>query len=87
MTRLILFLLAFYKRLVSPLLGQRCRFYPSCSTYARIAVVRFGPLRGGILTLWRLLHCHPLCEGGIDPVPDTFTLSRRRHRQGEHGHG
>lgn len=76
MTRLILFLLACYKRLLSPLLGQRCRFHPSCSSYARIAVARFGPWRGGVLALWRLLRCQPLCDGGNDPVPDTFTLAR-----------
>lgn len=74
MTRLILFLLACYKRLLSPLLGQRCRFHPSCSMYARVAVARFGPWRGGILALWRLLRCQPFCEGGNDPVPEYFTL-------------
>ncbi len=87
MTRLILFLLACYKRLLSPLLGQRCRFHPSCSTYARIAVARFGPWRGGLLALWRLLRCHPLCEGGNDPVPETFILARCRSRPDDHRHG
>ncbi|HET7663298.1 MAG TPA: membrane protein insertion efficiency factor YidD [Rhodanobacteraceae bacterium] len=86
MTRLILFLLACYKRLLSPLLGQRCRFHPTCSTYARIAVARFGPWRGGVLALWRLLRCQPLCDGGNDPVPETFTLVRCRSRGDEHRH-
>jgi len=75
-TRFILALLAFYKRLLSPLLGARCRFHPSCSEYARIAVARFGPMRGGILALWRIARCQPLCAGGLDPVPETFTLRR-----------
>lgn len=81
-TRLILFLIAAYKRLLSPLLGKHCRFHPSCSTYARIAVARFGPLRGSILAGWRLLRCQPLCEGGNDPVPNRFTLPacRCRHK-------
>lgn len=87
MTRLILFLLACYKRLLSPLLGRRCRFHPSCSTYARIAVARFGPWRGGLLAMWRLLRCHPLCGGGADPVPETFVLARCRQHPGEHPHG
>ncbi len=87
MTRLILFLLACYKRLLSPVLGRRCRFHPSCSTYARIAVARFGPWRGGLLAMWRLLRCHPLCDGGTDPVPETFVLTRCRQRPGEHPHG
>jgi putative membrane protein insertion efficiency factor len=69
-------LLAAYKRVLSPLLGARCRFAPSCSDYARIAVVRFGTARGGTLALWRLARCHPLCAGGHDPVPLHFTFRR-----------
>ncbi len=84
MTRLILFLLALYKRLLSPLLGSRCRFHPSCADYARVAVARFGTLRGGMLALWRLLRCQPLCDGGLDPVPERFTLARCRHPEEEH---
>ncbi|MFK2903640.1 membrane protein insertion efficiency factor YidD [Dyella ginsengisoli] len=76
MTRFLLLLLRLYKRWLSPLLGQRCRFYPSCSDYARIAVARFGPLRGGALTLWRLARCQPLCSGGEDPVPDRVVFRR-----------
>lgn len=76
LTRLILFLLSAYKRGLSPLLGQRCRFHPSCSDYARIAVIRFGPWRGILLTAWRLARCQPLCAGGADPVPSQFTFRR-----------
>jgi hypothetical protein len=64
--------LAAYKRLISPLLGQRCRFYPSCSAYAAEAVARHGSVRGAILTGFRVLRCQPLCEGGLDPVPLHF---------------
>ena len=74
-SRLILFLLNLYKRYVSPLLGQRCRFYLSCSDYARVAVARFGPWRGGLLAGWRIVRCQPLCSGGNDPVPDHFHFS------------
>jgi putative membrane protein insertion efficiency factor len=84
-TRLILLLLRFYKRWLSPLLGQRCRFHPSCSDYARIAVARFGPWRGGLLAAWRLLRCQPLCAGGHDPVPEHFHFARCRH-PGESNH-
>lgn len=76
MTRLILALLAIYKRLLSPVLGARCRFHPSCSDYARVAVARFGSWRGGMLALWRILRCQPLCRGGFDPVPERFTMRR-----------
>jgi len=76
--RLIVALLGLYKRLLSPLLGARCRFEPSCSDYARVAVARFGSGRGGVLALARLARCQPLCRGGFDPVPQTFTLRRSR---------
>ena len=83
MLRLFIFLLRGYKRVISPLLGARCRFHPSCSTYARIAIARFGPLRGSVLAAWRILRCQPLCAGGDDPVPEHFSL-RRCHSHGEH---
>ena len=66
----LLLLLAFYRHLISPLLGPRCRYVPTCSTYAVEAVQRHGALRGSWLTLKRLLCCHPFAEGGYDPVPE-----------------
>jgi uncharacterized protein len=71
----VLFLLAGYRRLVSPLLAPRCRFYPSCSAYAVEAVRSHGALVGGLLAVRRLLRCHPFHPGGFDPVPP-----RRTHR-------
>lgn len=65
-------LLRGYKKWLSPLLGQNCRFHPSCSDYARISLARFGTTRGVWLATWRIVRCQPLCRGGIDPVPETF---------------
>ncbi len=58
-----------YQLLISPLLPPSCRFYPSCSTYAREAITRHSVWRGLRLTGWRLLRCHPFHPGGWDPVP------------------
>ena len=63
-------LIAAYQYFLSPLLGPRCRYYPCCSNYTREAIEKHGVLRGLLLGAARLSRCHPLHEGGIDPVPD-----------------
>ena len=68
---LLVGLLTVYRRFISPLLGPRCRFYPSCSAYALEAVQLHGALRGSWLALRRLSRCHPFHAGGIDPVPGS----------------
>jgi hypothetical protein len=67
---LLLALITLYRRWISPLLGPRCRFIPSCSAYGLEAIERHGAWRGGWLTLRRLLRCHPFTPCGCDPVPD-----------------
>jgi uncharacterized protein len=69
---LALYLIRTYQRWLSPLLGTRCRFHPSCSRYMAAAIQRFGSARGLLLGSCRLLRCHPFNEGGFDAVPDQF---------------
>jgi uncharacterized protein len=57
-----------YRRVLSPLLPPRCKYYPSCSEYAVQAISEFGILRGLVLAAWRLLRCNPFSHGGFDPV-------------------
>jgi putative membrane protein insertion efficiency factor len=64
-----------YRLLLKPWLGNACRFEPTCSAYALLALQRHGAWHGLRLSGWRVLRCHPLCAGGCDPVPET--LSRR----------
>jgi uncharacterized protein len=66
-----------YQRVLSPMLGSRCRYYPSCSEYAAQAIGRFGILRGLVLAGWRLLRCNPLSDGGFDPVEDQRLFKPR----------
>lgn len=66
-----------YQLLISPLVGQRCKYYPSCSEYAAQAIGRFGILRGLVLAGWRLLRCNPWSHGGFDPVEDQRLFKPR----------
>jgi putative membrane protein insertion efficiency factor len=77
MTRILLAMLAFYRRWISPALhaaggGGGCRFVPTCSEYATVAIATHGPLRGTGLALWRLLRCNPFSRGGLDQVPTRY---------------
>lgn len=69
MTSLAVYIVRLYRYCLSPFIGYDCRFYPSCSCYAEEALQKYGILRGGYLTLRRLLRCHPFREGGVDLVP------------------
>ncbi|MBZ5522779.1 MAG: membrane protein insertion efficiency factor YidD [Acidobacteriia bacterium] len=69
MKTLVLRLIRFYKRLISPLLPSACRYVPTCSDYAAEAVAVHGVFRGVLLTVWRIMRCNPFAHGGYDPVP------------------
>ena len=67
-----------YRRVISPLVGPRCRYHPTCSEYAVEAVRAHGVIRGSVLAAWRVVRCNPWSHGGIDPVASQ-TLFRPRH--------
>lgn len=81
-----------YRKLISPMLGPRCRYYPTCSAYAVDAVKQYGAFRGTILASWRVVRCNPMSDGGFDYVEDQ-KLFRTKHSSAEsaeshkHQHG
>lgn len=72
--KLFLFLLKTYKKIISPFLGNHCRFYPSCATYTHEAIDKYGIIKGLILGIVRIFKCHPFHPGGYDPIPDSFEV-------------
>jgi putative membrane protein insertion efficiency factor len=69
MKRILIAIVRGYKKYISPLLPQSCRFSPTCSEYAMEAISKHGAWKGSLLALWRILRCNPFCKGGYDPVP------------------
>jgi putative membrane protein insertion efficiency factor len=86
MQKLLIFLIRGYRYLISPLLGNHCRYYPSCSCYALTALERHGLWRGLYLAIRRILRCHPFHEGGYDPVPEHTEVSVTKHTHGPRSH-
>ncbi|MBQ8209243.1 MAG: membrane protein insertion efficiency factor YidD [Clostridia bacterium] len=80
MKDLILKIIRFYRKRISPLFPPTCRFYPTCSTYAVIAIERHGLLKGGFLAVKRLLRCNILFPGGYDPVPELKEKYRKENK-------
>src|SRR5450755_3290097 len=76
MKSVALVLLRIYKRRISPAFPPSCRYVPTCSEYAAEAIERFGVVRGGVMAVWRLLRCHPLATGGLDPVLKDLKTTR-----------
>jgi len=78
MQQIAVFFIKGYRYLISPLLGNHCRYYPSCSSYALTALQRFGFFRGGILSVKRLSRCHPWHKGGVDMVPEKLSTHHKK---------
>ncbi|MCG7342521.1 membrane protein insertion efficiency factor YidD [Sporosarcina sp. ACRSL] len=72
MKTILISMIKIYQKVISPLTPPSCRFYPTCSHYGVEAIQKHGTLRGGWLTIRRILKCHPFHEGGFDPVPDKL---------------
>ncbi len=68
MKKVVINLIRFYRKNISPLKTPCCRYVPTCSQYAIEAVEKYGAFRGGLMAVWRILRCNPLSKGGYDPV-------------------
>ena len=66
--KILLFLIKIYQKAISPMLGRRCRCYPTCSEYSRQAITKYGAIKGTFLSVKRILKCHPFHKGGYDPL-------------------
>lgn len=78
-SKLLIKLVRFYQRFISPGLPKSCRYYPTCSTYMIDSLKKHGPILGLIQGISRILRCNPLVRGGVDPVGEKFTLFRNPH--------
>lgn len=77
MKYILIGIIKFYKKCISPFFPPSCRYYPTCSSYALEAVRKFGFFKGGWLAVRRILRCNPLYPGGIDNVPEKFSFFKR----------
>jgi putative membrane protein insertion efficiency factor len=66
--KVLLAIINFYRKNISPMKAPCCRFYPTCSVYAIQAIEKYGALKGGAMAIYRILRCNPFCKGGYDPV-------------------
>jgi len=78
MRKLLLIVIRGYQIVLSPIMGQNCRFYPTCSCYAHTAIERYGAFKGTYLAIRRILRCHPWHPGGMDPVPELKTELKKK---------
>ena len=69
MKKILISMIRFYQRYLSPLKSTKCPYFPSCSQYGLEAIKKYGAFKGGILALWRIIRCNPFSKGGYDPVP------------------
>ena len=69
MKKILIALIKFYRKYISPIKGTKCPYFPTCSEYGMEAIEKHGALKGGFLAIYRIIRCNPLSKGGYDPVP------------------
>lgn len=74
MKKILMYLIKFYQKNISPYKGTKCPYFPSCSAYGMEAVEKHGAIVGGVLAAWRILRCNPFSKGGYDPVPEKINI-------------
>ncbi|MFR4967441.1 membrane protein insertion efficiency factor YidD [Lactobacillus kalixensis] len=79
MRKILIFFVRIYQICISPLFPPSCRYYPTCSNYMIDALKKHGPVLGLIMGISRIIRCNPFIRGGVDPVPDNFTIFRNPH--------
>lgn len=78
MKKILILLIRFYQKYLSPMKRTRCPYYPTCSNYGLQAIEKHGAIKGSILAIWRILRCNPFSHGGIDLVPEKFISFNRK---------
>ena len=69
MKKILIGMIRFYQKHISPMMGKNCKYIPTCSQYALEAIKKYGAVKGSLLAAWRILRCNPFSKGGYDPVP------------------
>jgi hypothetical protein len=72
--KILIYLIKFYQKNISPYKGTTCPYFPSCSAYGFEAIEKHGTIKGSVLAVWRILRCNPFSKGGYDPVPEEFSI-------------
>lgn len=75
--KVLIYLIKLYRKYLSPMKAVRCPYYPSCSQYGLEALEKYGALKGGAMTAYRILRCNPFSKGGYDPVPDKVKIKSK----------
>ncbi|MBQ9673335.1 MAG: membrane protein insertion efficiency factor YidD [Ruminococcus sp.] len=78
MKKILIAVIKFYQKNISPLTKPKCKYYPTCSCYGLEAIQVHGAAKGSFLTVWRILRCNPFSRGGYDPVPEKKEKLKRR---------